>query len=104
MCVINIIQTHGYFHALDGVVQPGETVQISTSIPGKTFDVNIINNAFFTGLGKNINTQVNSIVSPVTIGIVGPLSPNNNTNYYTITEISGVIPPITAPPRIIRVV
>ena len=37
MCVINIIQnSHGHFHAHDAVVIAGETVQISTSIPGRS--------------------------------------------------------------------
>ena len=103
MAVINIIETHNHFHALDAVVIPGETVQFSTSILGKVFEINIINNAFFTGLGKNITNQVDANNSPITIGVVAPLTANN-TNYYTITETSGTIPPITAPPRIIRVV
>lgn len=102
MAVIDIIETHNHFHALDGVVIPGETVQFSTSIPGKVFDISIINNSFFTGLGKNINVQVDATNSPVMIGVIAPLT-TNNTNYYTITETTGITPPISAPPRIIRV-
>ncbi len=48
----------------------GETVQISTSIPGRVFDYKYNKQCFFSSLGRNINFQVDASNSPVTIGVI----------------------------------
>lgn len=98
---IEIIVVNGYCHSLDATVKIGDTVEIFTNIPVENFEIIIPNNdGFFSNAGAIINGTVNS-------GTVLPLgtvtSVGRSTKYYTIDNISGTIPPINAPPRIIRV-
>jgi|WetSurMetagenome_2_1015567.scaffolds.fasta_scaffold19571_2 hypothetical protein len=98
---IEIIIINGYYHILDALVRIGDTVEIFTNIPNVNFKVVVANNdGFFANAGAVINGTVNS-TTPLPLGTVTALG--RSTKYYTIDNVGGVIPPITAPPRIIRV-
>ena len=99
---IEIIIINGYYHILDALVRIGDTVEIFTNIPNVDFQVVVVNNdGFFSSAGAVISGTVNN-TTPLLLGTVTALG--RSTKYYSIDIVGGGIPPITAPPRIIRIV